>query len=439
MKRVLLLLLVASLAQAQVQTIQWSKVSGRDTVFMAGSLWGISTKFVTFKDGSYMSSAAGFSDTTKYVEWADSAATAGWVTREKFRLDTTYKAAQLLLRVLYTDSGTTYSSFAQFRDSLANARSRYVWKRDSGIVYASFPQFRDTTASARSRYVWKPDSGVVYMSWPQGRDSLASARSRYVWKRDSGIVYASYPQFRDSLAAHWSQLLLRVLYSDTGTTAAKIPKNWYLYDQINDSLAEYMLRANPVSTGTLTAGSFVFSGAIADGNVGSIQNPNATGISAVKFLSNTGSEHFAVGYGNASLATAPFTSKAFVESSNIQAGATAPSDLMFIQTYHDLTNPAQRMKRLVFSGDGTATWYAGLTEADPYAGTTNVAVTTITKYGDWTFSPTASGTGQPISLKSGSSIGLNTSDGSDNSYIVFTGGGADGAGTRGGKIVLSGN
>jgi hypothetical protein len=153
-----------------------------------------------------MTSAAGFSDTTKYVEWADSGATAGWVTREKFRLDTTYKAAQLLLRVRYTDSGTTYSSFAQFRDSLANARNRYVWKPDSGVTYASFPQFRD------------------------------------------------------SLAAHWSQLLLRVLYSDTGTTAAKIPKVWYLWNQIQDSLAEYVLRANSVLTGTTTAASIVPSG-----------------------------------------------------------------------------------------------------------------------------------------------------------------------------------
>ena len=280
---------------ASAQNVPWERISTSDTIRPVPATRGARLPFVTFPDGSKMTSAAGFSDTTKYVEWADSAATAGWVTREKFRLDTTYKAAQLLLRVLYSDTGTTagkiprvwyvwnqiqdslaeyllrsdsgvvYASFPQFRDSLANARSRYVWKRDSGIVYASFPQFRDTTASARSRYVWKPDSGVVYMSWPQGRDSLASARSRYVWKRDSGIVYASYSQFRDSLAAHWGQLSLRVLYSDTGTTAAKIPKNWYLYDQIRDSLAEYMLRANPVSTGLATFDSLKVNGKIKNG------------------------------------------------------------------------------------------------------------------------------------------------------------------------------
>jgi hypothetical protein len=51
-----------------------------------------------------------------------------------------------------------------------------------------------------------------------------------------------------------------VLYSDTGTTAAKIPKNWYLWNQIQDSLAEYALRANSVLTGTTTAASIVPSG-----------------------------------------------------------------------------------------------------------------------------------------------------------------------------------
>jgi len=82
MKRILLLFVLGlTYSQLMAQVSPPNIYLSGDTIKASKAAQGWRGAFFLFGDGSKMTSAAGFSDTTKYLEWADSAATAGWVTR----------------------------------------------------------------------------------------------------------------------------------------------------------------------------------------------------------------------------------------------------------------------------------------------------------------------------------------------------------------------
>lgn len=109
----------------------------------------------------------------------------------------------------YSDSGSVWTSYPQFRDSLA----KVVKIRDSASVYYSFARTRDSLAAHRAAMVVRADSGAVYMSYPSARDSLAARRAEEAAIR---LVQANDSTYKAA------QLLLRILYSDTTDVTGKV-------------------------------------------------------------------------------------------------------------------------------------------------------------------------------------------------------------------------
>lgn len=118
--------------------------------------------------------------------------------------------------------------------------------------------------------------------------------------------------------------------------------------------------------GTISAGKFpditigaagstqyahMFRNNLSGANAATVQNLSSSGYSAINFADNTGNEHAAIGYGNASAAGSVFQSTTYFEAS---APTGTPPDMLFISTV--ITGPVWR-KNLVFTGAGQTQFF----------------------------------------------------------------------------------